>query len=152
MTLAQAIELIETTHAAMSRDYKCAVFDEYAIVWRKGRKEYLVWYRGPREAEFIKTFGNDTAPLQAEAAAQPTRVYHIGDFQFTAEGHGSQSEAFVVVGDELRLVCGNTRLSMAEISQNRLWLAAQQHFVYMSERFAVDPLVWNPNLASNTQP
>jgi hypothetical protein len=141
MTLADAIGLIDAMHAKMTRDYKRAVFDEYAIMQRKRDKFRLAWYRGPREVEFRKNFVKETAALRAEILSNPNLQYQVGDFQFTHEGHGSQSESFLILAPGLVLICGNTRLSMGEISQDRLWISAQQHFVYMSERFAVDPLV-----------
>jgi len=140
MTLDEATRLIASTADAMSRAYGRTVFDEFAIVARVGAKIFLVWYSGPRKETFQKTFHQDTAALRAEAQAWGTDRYHVGDFEFTPQGAGAQSEAFVVVGKELILVCTNTAMSMAEISKDRRWLEAQRPFVEMSERFRTDPL------------
>lgn len=140
MTLDHAKELVHKTDAAMAHHYRHPVFDEYAIVRLTSEKQQLVWYHGPREPEFIKNFAKETAALWAEARSKFSTRYHVGDFEFTPEGHGSKSEAFLVVGEGLYLIFGNTRLSMEEISKNPLWLRAQEPFVSMSERFRMDPL------------
>ena len=141
MTLQEAIKLVRLADVAMKRDYTRAVFDEYAIVGNVGQRANLFWYEGPRKSEFVTKFDKETAALRAESRSRLTNRYEIGDFEFTPDGVGSQSEAFLVVGAGLFLICGNTRLSMAEIAKDRLWLAAQKHFVALSDRFRLDPLV-----------
>ncbi len=124
----------------MSRDYKRTLFDELALVAVIGKRRVLVWYDGPRRDQFIKSFGHHTSALDKEARSRFFGTHEPGDFEFTHEGEGSQSEAFLVLGPGLYLLCGNTRLTMSELAENPLWLVAQKHFVDMSERFRVHPL------------
>ena len=141
MTLQDAIQSVRIANAAMKKEYKRAVFDEYAIVGGVGQESTLLWYEGPRKTEFLTKFDEETAALRAESRSRFTNRYEIGDFEFTHDGIGSQSEAFLVLGVGFFLICGNTQLSMAEIAKDRLWLAAQKHFVALSDRFRLDPLV-----------
>jgi hypothetical protein len=141
MTLQEAIQVVRLADIAMKKDYKREVFDEYAIVGSVGRETHLFWYEGPRKPEFVKKFNEETAALRAESRSRFTNRYEIGDFEFTPDGVGSQSEAFLVLGAGVFLICGNTQLSMAEIAKDRLWLAAQKHFVDLSDRFRLDPLI-----------
>jgi hypothetical protein len=141
MNLKEAVQLIESSSQAMNRAYKRTVFDEFALVAMEDRNLYLVWYSGPRQDTFRATFIEDTAALQADAFSGFTREWHAGDFEFTASGIGSQSEAFLVTGSRQFLLCTNTKLSMREISHDPLWLGAQVPFADMAERFQRDPLV-----------
>lgn len=141
MTLQEAAHHIKAMDTAMAEAFKRPVFDEYAIVARVGKKVYLAWYDGPRREAFIKSFAKETAPLKEEARSKFFAHYDIGDFEFTHEGTGSKSEAFVVVGKGLVLICGNTTLSMVEIAKDPLWLGAQAHFASLSDRFRAHPLL-----------
>jgi hypothetical protein len=141
MTLQDAAQLVRLADIAMKKDYKRAVFDEYAIVGAVGKQANLFWYEGPRKSEFVREFDTETAALRAESRSRFTNRYEIGDFEFTPEGVGSQSEAFLVLGDGLFLICGNTQLSMAQIEKDPLWRAAQKHFVDLSDHFRLNPLV-----------
>jgi hypothetical protein len=141
MTLADAIQLIQTVGEDMNKVFRRPVFDEYAIVAAVEGKAHLAWYAGPRKDRFLTGFRQDTAALKADSRSRTFAGYGIGDFEFTFEGEGEKSEAFVVVGDGLYLICGNTSMSMTEISQDPLWLSAQRHFAELSDRFRFNSLV-----------
>jgi hypothetical protein len=44
------------------------------------------------------------------------------------------SKAFMALGDDVYLICNNTRSSMAEIARNPRWLSAQVPFADLSEK------------------
>lgn len=143
MKLEAAGKLAVATANAMSILYKATVFDEVAVVRLKDHHATLFWYHGPRREEFVKSFDRDTEALRKDSYArfrQWQRQPEIGDFHFVQDGAGTQSEAFVKVGDDAYLILGNTELSMAEISKNPRWLAAQKPFVEMCDQFCFDPL------------
>ena len=147
MTLEQAKELIRETANAMDILYGGTVFDEHAIVSLVKRRMHLAWYSGPRQQGFVSSFTRDTAALRAETRSRlgTSQQYHIGDFQFIRDGVGTQAESFVRLGEMVFLICGNTKLSMADISKNSKWLAAQKPFANMCDRFRLSPLeVENP--------
>jgi hypothetical protein len=122
----------------MNELYEKAVFDELAVVAVVQHKVFLLRYTGHRLEDFQKHFLEDTKELRDQLRANK---YNIGDFEFARHGHGTKAEAFVVVGDEIYLICNHTQRSMTQISQDPLWLSAQVPFVEMSDRFRSDPLV-----------
>jgi hypothetical protein len=142
MNLVTASKLAVSTAEAMGSIYKGTVFDELAIVRLANRQASLLWYYGPRRNGFIQSFAADTAALRKDSRERFSQwgQPEIGDFHFVKEGAGTQSEAFVRVGEDAFLILGNTKLSMTEISQNRLWLAAQRPFVEMCDQFRFSPL------------
>ena len=144
MNLSEAAQLIRSTARRMDAVCGETVFDEFGIVERAGERHNLCWYSGARRQEYIQAFGRDTALLREESLSRFSNRYEIGDFEFAQDGSGPQSEAFVVVGDELYLLCTNTLKSMAEIAANPRWLEAQSAFVEMSERFRSNPLRVDP--------
>ena len=122
----------------MNELYQRAVFDEWAVVALVQGKNLLLKYLGPRHDDFQKKFLEDTQELRAYYRANQ---YHLGDFEFARHGHGTKSEAFVMIGDDIYLICNNTSKSMTEIAGDPLWLSAQVPFLEMSDRFRSDPLV-----------
>jgi hypothetical protein len=124
----------------MARDYGSTVFDELAIVRMVKGKFYLEWYEGPRREAFQRHFHAETGDLKASAAAYRTHQYAVGEFAFTHAGDGSKTDAFIKLGEEAFLICGNTRLNMTEITANRRWLLAQQAFAALSERVVAAPV------------
>jgi hypothetical protein len=138
MTLDEAIALIKTTSGRMNELYKKVVFDEWAIVALVQRKALLLRYIGPRKDDFQSRFLDDTKELRDKFRQN---TYNIGDFEFARHGHGTKSEAFVMIGDDIYLICNNTNLTMTDIAKDPLWLGAQVPFVEMSDRFRSAPLV-----------
>jgi hypothetical protein len=138
MTIDQAIALVKTTATQMNKLYGKTVFDEWAVVASMPEKIVLLGYIGPRKEGFQKSFLDDTKELRAQFRANQ---YNIGDFEFARHGHGTKAEAFLMIGDDIYLVCNNTNLSMTEIAGDSLWLSAQGPFMEMSERFRSEPLV-----------
>lgn len=138
MTLDQAAELIRTTAQRMNELYGKVVFDELAVVAVVQHKVYLLRYTGHRLGDFQTHFLEDTKELRDQLRANK---YNIGDFEFARHGYGTKAEAFVVVGDDIYLICNHTSRSMTQISEDPLWLSAQVPFVEMSDRFRSDPLI-----------
>lgn len=141
MNIAHATQIIRRNRQAMNQAFKRPLFDELCILRTEQGKTYLEWYEGPREADFVKRFHEDTAALKEEARRQHFLRYLIGDFEFTHEGDGPQSEAFIKVGESSVLLFNNTKLSMKQISADPLWLGAQVAFVQLADEFRADPLV-----------
>jgi len=138
MTLDEAAELIHTTALRMNELYGKVVFDELAVVAIVQQKIYLLRYTGHRLDDFQHHFLEDTKELRDQLRANR---YNIGDFEFARHGYGTKAEAFVVIGDDIYLICNHTGRSMTEIAEDPLWLSAQVAFVEMSDRFRSNPLV-----------
>jgi hypothetical protein len=140
MTLVALVKQIEAATDAMSKAYGSTVFDEYAIVRLFKNRPWLEWYSGPRREDFIKNFHQDTMHLRTAARENRTGQYQVGEFDFAHEGTGTQSEAFLLVAENVFLICTNTRLSMAEIAKDPRWLKAQHAFADLAERVHLSPL------------
>ena len=137
MTLTQALDLVKTTSEHMNARYGKVVFDEWAIVSLKRGKERIVSYNGPRKDDFQKNFANDLGGLRAEVL---TTRHEPGHFDFARHQVGTGFEAFVCAGDELYLLCNNTRTSMEEITRDARWLDAQKAFAELTDKFQTGPL------------
>ena len=137
MTIDQAIALIRTTADRMNELYQKTVFDEWAVVALMPEKIVLLRYLGRRKEGFQKDFLSDTKELRDQFRANQ---HSIGDFEFARHGHGTKAEAFVMIGDDIYLVCNNTNLTMTDIAKDPLWLSAQVPFLEMSDRFRSEPL------------
>lgn len=137
MTLDQANKWIHACAEQMNARYKKTVFDEWAVVSLDEKAGHLLAYTGPRKAGFQKNFLTDAGSLRA---GMLTRNYEVGDFEFARHGIGTGFESFMVLGDGLFLICNNTVQSMDGITQDPHWLAAQEPFVDLSEKFRSDPL------------
>lgn len=137
MQLEEAINNIKTCADQMNARYGKTVFDEWAVVSAVNGKVALVHYHGPRLAGFQTNFAADAAGLRESFS---TRAYSVGDFEFTRHGVGTSFESFMIVGQDLYLICNNTSLTMDAISKEPTWLAAQKPFVELSEKFCQNPL------------
>jgi hypothetical protein len=137
MTLSEALNLVKTTSDHMNARYGKVVFDEWAIVSLKRGKERIVSYQGPRKDHFQKNFVNDLGGLRAEVL---TTRHQPGHFDFARHHVGTGFEAFVCAGDDLYLICNNTKTSMEEITRDARWLDAQKAFAELTDKFQSDPL------------
>jgi hypothetical protein len=137
MKLDQATELIKTCAEQMNARYKKVVFDEWAAISLAGRKGRLLAYFGPRKAGFQKNFLADVGTLRPGLLQGD---YAAGDFEFARHGVGLAFESFMVLGEQMYLICNNTVQSMDGITSDPHWLGAQVPFVELSEKFRADPL------------
>lgn len=111
--------------ARMNEIYGSPVFDEWALVVVSHGKGQVLHYEGPRADAFAEAFPRDVALLREQFES---REYFTGEFEFTADGHGTQFDAFVKVSDTVYLICNNTQEAMTQIRENSLWLKAQIPF------------------------
>ena len=139
MKLDDAIAQIEKSFAKMNRLYGRTVFDEVAVVGLSGGSLALAYYQGPREANFMQSFADDSQALRKELMAQQTG--NGGEFSFTRDGDGAATDAYICLGPDVYLFCNQTTKSMKEITDDPCWLDAQGQFLNLSQYFAVDPLV-----------
>jgi hypothetical protein len=137
MRLDQATELIKSCAEQMNARYKKVVFDEWAAISLAGRKGRVLAYFGPRKEGFQKNFLTDAGALR-QGLLQGN--CNAGDFEFARHGIGPAFESFMVLGEQMYLICNNTVQSMDGITSDPLWLGAQVPFVELSEKFRADPL------------
>jgi hypothetical protein len=138
MNLEESLKLIENCAAQMNQLYGQIVFDEWAIVSLTAREGKILGYIGPRKEDFQKNFPQDLGALRSEIGA----AHHgLGDFAFARHAFGTHFEGFLVLGDQVYLICNNTTRSMSDIAQDSRWLKAQVPFVELSDHFRGDPLV-----------
>ncbi len=138
MNLEAAISRIRKSFGKLNAAYGRPVFDELAIVGLEGNGLKLHFYSGPREAEFLDDFADDSVSLRKELTSDQTSLG--GEFSFTREGEGAGMDAYICLGPEVYLFCNNTEKSMVGITQDPAWLDAQGEFLNTSQFFAVDPL------------
>jgi hypothetical protein len=138
MNLESAIARIQKSFGKLNEAYQRPVFDEIAIVGLEGGGLKLHYYNGPREADFMGDFADDSVSLRKELTAEQTGLG--GEFSFTREGDGAGMDAYICLGPGVYLFCNNTEKSMKEITGDPLWLTAQGQFLNASQFFAVDPL------------
>src|SRR3954452_25041027 len=132
MTLSQALDAVKRCSENMNARYGKTVFDEWAIVSLQRGKERIVAYQGPRKEHFQKNFSNDLGGMRAEVL---TTKHQPGHFDFARHEAGTGFEAFVCAGDELYLICNNTRASMNDIAKDTRWLEAQKVFLELTDQF-----------------
>ena len=135
-----AEELKDRTSRALTRMneiYGCPVFDEWALVVVAQGKGQVIHYEGPRSEAFTTDFPRDAAQLRQQVEG---RSYFTGEFEFTADGHGTLFDAFVKVSESAFLVCNNTRIAMSRIRGNTQWLKAQVPFAGLCARISDSPL------------
>lgn len=137
MNFETASQLISDCAIKMTRAYGSAVFNELVIVSFAGEREEVVGYIGPRPERVQNDFADDLHLLKEELFSSK---HSVGEFEFAREAAGTHFDAFVVLGDWLYLICNNTTLTMAEITQKPEWRQAQVPFVEMCEAFRTDPL------------
>jgi hypothetical protein len=123
----------------MNALYGRPVFDEWALLGLAPRGQAAVLgYEGPRAASFADSVGQDAAALRA---AQATREYHVGDFEFVHEETGSGLDAFLRAGSATYLVCNHTGKAMADIRREPRWRQAQVAWFDLAEKFRADPVL-----------
>lgn len=137
MTLSKMLQSVRQCAASMNARYGKTVFDEWALISLQHGKERIVAYEGPRKEHFQKNFVNDLGALRAEVL---TAKHEPGYFDFARHGVGTGFEAFVCAGEELYLICNNTRTTMHEIAKDARWLDAQKAFAELTEQFRDEPL------------
>ncbi|HAV13043.1 MAG TPA: hypothetical protein DCX06_06070 [Opitutae bacterium] len=139
MNLEAATQRIQKSFEKLNEAYGRAVFDEIAIVGLAGRQLNLHYYEGPREAEFLGDFADDSVSVRKELTEDQTA--NGGEFSFTREGDGAGIDAYICLGPDVYLFCNHTKKSMAEVTADSAWLNAQGQFLNLSQFFAVDPLL-----------
>ncbi len=136
MNLEAAIEHIRRDFKKMNEAYGRPVFDELAILGLGSGGPRMHFYDGPREAEFMAGFADDSVSLRRELVADQSE--EGGEFSFTREGEGPGFDAYICLGPGLFLFCNNTKQSMREVTLDPGWLDAQGDFLNASQRFAAD--------------
>ena len=137
MNLQEAVALIKEKTERMNALYSAVVFDEWAIVSFKDKTGGVLNSYGPRKESFQKNFGSDVETLKTELL---TTKHVTGDFEFARHGSGTHFDAFMVLGEELYLVCNSTTQSMNDITKDSRWLSAQVPFAELTEKFRANPL------------
>ena len=137
MTLDQANQFIQACADQMNARYRDVVFDEWAIVKFVQRQGQVLAYTGPRRDDFQKNFASDLTELRVGLLSN---THGVGDFEFARHGVGTKSEAFLVIGQGIYLICNHTSRTMDDITKNPLWLNAQISFAELAEKFRADPL------------
>lgn len=136
MNLQQAINLIGECVRRMDELYGEVVFDEWVIIHVQDRNVQVVYYTGPRQANFAA----DIAELKDSLYELLSGELGYGDFSFERHAVGPQADALMVIGPDTYLICNNTKLSIHQITQNPLWLQAQVPFVELGEKFRANPV------------
>ena len=113
MTLEEIGTRIKQCAEQMNSRYGSPVFDEWAIVSLIENRAKVLAYTGPRNDDFLKNFARDLGSLRTALTGGD---YGIGDFEFSRHGVGTSHEAFLVLGNDLFLICNNTRESMESIA------------------------------------
>ncbi len=137
MTIAQATELVNKAVTRMNEAYGRPVFDEWAIVDLTTIQGQIFEYSGPRHAEFLKDFLENLVPLRQEMLKDDLEP---GDFSFVRDARGADFDAFIVLGENLYLLCNHTVKDMEDITRDPQWKLAQASFVSLSERFRMTPV------------
>ena len=102
-------------------------------------------YVGPRNDDFLKNFANDLGSLRSELL---DANYGTGDFCISrGTAPALNSEAFMVLGSAIYLICNNTNESMDTIAKDPKWLNAQVPFAEIGDKLRMSPLV----VTSDTQ-
>ena len=115
--------------AQMDSQYGDTVFDEWVVVSLQQPQPRILHYFGPRNYEFRQNFSRDLGALREALFSGQHRA---GEFEFARHGLGTYFEAFMALGDDVYLICNNTRASMDEIAKNPRWLSAQVPFAELS--------------------
>ena len=137
MKLDEAITLIKQQTDRMNSLYGSVVFDELAIISFQEKKGRVLNYQGPRKENFQKNFTSDVETLRSELL---TTKHQTGDFEFARHASGTSFDAFMVLGDEIYLICNNTTQSINGITKDSRWLSAQVPFAELTEKFRGNPL------------
>ncbi len=138
MKLEEASALIKNYSERMNSIYGSVVFDELAIVSFSEKKGRILFYFGPRRESFQSNFSSDIETVKSELL---TTKHETGDFDFARHASGTRFDAFMVLGNEIYLLCNNTTQSIAGITKDSRWLGAQVPFAELTEKFRGNPLV-----------
>ncbi|GEM_PF-418403 len=128
--------------AQMDSQYGDTVFDEWVVISLKNGQPRILHYFGPRNYEFRQNFTRDLGALRN---ALFNGNHRPGDFEFARHAKGTYFEAFMALGNDVYLICNNTRASMDEIAQNPRWLSAQVPFADLSEKICASSLETQQN-------
>lgn len=137
MTLDTARKLILLALEKMRTAYRRPVFDEWILVRLDGPETAFLAYDGPRAEGFAARFHEDMISLRSAsqlAKAEP------GAFEFSRNAVGTGYDAYIMAGPGVVLLFNATSKTIAEITADPLWLAAQQPFVQLALKFESDPL------------
>lgn len=137
MTLEEANKQVLVCAKQMNERYGQVVFDEWALVSIAQQKARILFYTGPRNDDFLKTFVDDLGTLRTELL---NSKYSVGDFEFARNASGTFFEAFIVFGKGVYLICNNTRASMNDIAKDPRWLNAQIPFAELADKIRSNPL------------
>ena len=132
MTFSETTVQVKRCAENMNARYGSVVFDEWAVVSLQRGRVSLVSYQGPRRESFQKNFVSDLGGLRAEVL---TTKHAPGHFDFARHATGTDYEAFICAGDELYVICNNTRSTMDDIAKDARWLDAQKAFAELTEQF-----------------
>lgn len=141
MTADELKDRTDRTFARMNEIYGCPVFDEWALVMVSKGKGQVIHYDGPRPDDFSISFPKDAVRLREQLEGHR---YFAGEFEFTADGHGTMFDAFVKVSETAYLVCNNTQVSMSRIRENGKWLKAQVPFAGLCAKISESPMADEP--------
>lgn len=133
MTPEELTKRTSRVFARMDEIYGSPIFDEWALVVVSEGQGQVLHYEGPRGDAFTEAFPRDMALLREQFEA---RDYFVGEFEFTADGHGTLFDAFVKVSDSVFLICNNTQVAMTRIRENGQWLKAQVPFAGLCAQIA----------------
>ncbi len=136
MNLETARQNLLLCRERMDTLYQKPVFDEWVMISFSSAPAKILYYDGPRQESYKKTFHADSAPLARE---MQDRAYTIGDFEFAAEARGSRFDACIRIGEHAYFLCNNTYGTINDLRQDPRWLKAQKPFVDLTEKFRADP-------------
>lgn len=137
MNLEQAWKEIGAAFRVMNERYHGVVFDEIAVVALERLGARVLRYAGPREKEIEREIQRDVQTLHAGLSVHGSDP---GAFDFSFDGEGTGYDAFITLGTQIFLVCNRTDGTTLDVTRNPLWIAAQEPFVDLSQRFATDPV------------
>lgn len=138
MNLVDARSLVSAAMARMNATYGEPVFNEWVLVSLRADQNAILAYDGPRADKYKQHFTLDLASMLKELAGQKLGV---GDFAFASDAIGTHYDGCLRLGESSYLFCNHTTRTMTQIRQSPLWLAAQKHWVELSQKFATDALV-----------
>lgn len=137
MNLESAVRQISHGLAEIERLYERPVFNEWAIVGWSGGRPVVLHYDGPRTEDFETKLPGDLRLLR-ESLQEDRSV--AGTFSFAREGVGTLFDAYIVLGEDVVLLCNHTEMDFEAIATDPLWRKAQMPFVDLTEKFGLDPL------------
>lgn len=131
MNFDDTMQAVRACAQQMDALYGETVFDEWVLVSLQPPQARVLNYFGPRHFEFRQKFASDLGTLRT---ALLQGKHQPGDFEFARNANGTCFEGFMALGDDVYLICNNTRSTMEQIARNPRWLNAQVPFAELSER------------------